>query len=211
MEDVVISIWDICLIFVITYIQNHVQTNLRYLIIPTTPGGGGPTNDVSTLGRIPHDRRVLLWNGCRGGVLGTLLPQILTSFIGYILVSELPGIPRNPFLLQSPICNCNCRWWTLREASPSPETTTISKKRDKDGTEGLSLIQKLHFNQMSSILRYYGVMHFIASSHFQHWKGKQLPDNQRCRSMNFFVFVCFWLAASHFPFWYWILGGQVRK
>ena len=111
-----------------------------------------------------------------------------------------PGIPRNPFLLQTTICNCNRRWWTLREASPSPETTTTSKKRDKDGTEGLSLIQKLHFNQMSSILRYYGVMHFIGSSPFQHWKGKQLPDNQRCWSKKFVCLCKLLVGCKPFSF-----------
>ena len=111
-----------------------------------------------------------------------------------------PGIPRNPFMLQTPICNCNRRWWTLREASPSPETTTTSKKRGKDGTEGLSLIQKLHFNQMSSILRYYGVMYFIGPSHFQHWKGKQFTDNQRCWSKKFVCLCKLLVGCKPFSF-----------
>ena len=111
-----------------------------------------------------------------------------------------PGIPRNPFMLQTPICNCNRRWWTLREASPSPETTTTSKKRDKDGTEGLSLIQKLHFNQMSSILRYYGVMYFTGPSHFQYWKGEQFTDNQNCRTMKFVCLCKLLVGCKPFSF-----------
>ena len=122
-----------------------------------------------------------------------------------------PGIPRNPFMLQTPICNCNRRWWTLREASPSPETTTTSKKQAKDGTEGLSLIQKLHFNQISSILRWYRVIVFHRSFPFSVLKGKATSRQRGADPWNLFVFVSFWLAASHFPFWYWILGGQVRK